>query len=126
MEVGTVSGGASPSKLAAGEEAEIDRRRIVKAAAPNIQKSIAWRARRLVFPSQTVAEIAAEFNRYSPLQITVQGESLRARRMSGVFDADDPSPFLEFLAEDPAVEVTRSAKEVVIRAKKAGASSSSR
>jgi transmembrane sensor len=58
----------------------------------------AWRRRRLVFRKDTLAYIAAEFNRYNRTpKIRVEGETLRLRRFNGVFDADNPLPLLQFL-----------------------------
>jgi transmembrane sensor len=102
-------------RLAAGDQAEINLGRIVKTAAPNVQRAVAWRARRLMFPGDRVADIAEEFNRYNRIRIRVEGETIRERRMSGVFDADDPSPLVQFLARDPNVAVTKSADEILIR-----------
>ena len=47
--------------------------------------------------------------------VRIESEELQKRRMSGVFDADDPSPLMQFLERDPAVEVAKSDDEFVIR-----------
>jgi ferric-dicitrate binding protein FerR (iron transport regulator) len=44
--------------------------------------------------------VAAEFNRYNAVQIRVDGEDLRRRQITGVFDADDPRSFIQFLQRD--------------------------
>ena len=57
--------------------------------------------RQLVFRNHTLQQIATEFNRYNKLpKISVEGEALQTKRYSGVFDADDPESFLDFLALD--------------------------
>lgn len=102
-------------QLRAGDEAQVERKQIVKTPEPNIERAVSWRARRLMFPGNPVGEIAEEFNRYNKTTIRIEGAQLRTRRMSGVFDADDPSPLLQFLERDPTVEVIKSDDEIVIR-----------
>lgn len=114
-----VSRGSEPSvRLSAGDEARVERvGHIAKSAAPDARYAVAWRARRLMFPGTPIAEIAAEFNRYNRTQIRVEGETLRNRRMSGVFDADDPSPLIRFLEKDPAVALVERHGEIIVRAR---------
>jgi ferric-dicitrate binding protein FerR (iron transport regulator) len=55
--------------LDAGQEAEVENTgHIVPIASPDIEARIAWRQRRLEFRSATVAEIAAEYDRYNRTQ----------------------------------------------------------
>jgi transmembrane sensor len=103
-------------RLARGDEAQVVRGRIVRTEAPDVQRAVAWRARELVFSGRPVEEIAAEFNRYNKAQIRVEGETLQKHRMSGVFAADDPTPFVRFLSKEPGVAVTRDGDKVVIQA----------
>lgn len=103
-------------RLVAGDEARIDGQgHIRKTTTPNVQRAVAWRERRLVFPGDPIADIADEFNRYNRIPIRVEGETIRQRRMSGVFDADDPAPLIRFLANDPDVTVVRTEHETLIR-----------
>jgi len=70
-------------RLAAGDEAEIGTSvgmGIVRNVVPNVQRTVAWRARRLVFPGTAVSDIANEFNRYNRVRIRVEGEALRQRK----------------------------------------------
>lgn len=76
----------------------------------------AWRTRRLVFRNSTLEQIAADFNRYNKIpKIRVEGVVLQAKRYSGMFDADDPESFLQYLASDQRLAFDRSAELVVIR-----------
>lgn len=109
------TGAAKTMRLKAGDEADVDAGRVVKTRAPNVERAMSWRARRLEFPGNPVGEIAAEFNRYNKTPIQIEGNELRSRRMSGVFDADDPSPLVRYLERDPGIEVIRSGGEIVIR-----------
>lgn len=105
-------------KLVAGDQADITQGQVVRAAKPNVERAVAWRSRRLVFEADPLEEVAREFNRYDvrhPLRL--EGEAIRGRVVSGVFDADDAQPLIEFLEADPALSVTRTEKEIVIRAR---------
>jgi transmembrane sensor len=80
-----------------------------------------WQQRRLVFADSTLAEIAEEFARYKEQPtLRIEGEALRARRLSGVFDADSPEALLIFFAADPSVEIDRGQTEIIIRARPIG------
>lgn len=85
----------------------------------DVAEIVAWRHRRLVFYKETLAEIAAEFNRYNRApKIRVEGEALQGKRYSGTFDADDPHSFLQYLEiedRERLLSFDRSDKLVVIR-----------
>jgi transmembrane sensor len=107
----------SQIKLLAGQEASIiNGGRIVKRESVNMQRAVAWRQRRLMFHKNTLVDIAEEFNRYNRApQIRVEGETVRAKRYTGIFDADDPSSLIEYLARDRTLAFTRHDGEFVIR-----------
>jgi transmembrane sensor len=74
----------------------------------------AWQQRRLVFRNTTIADIAAEFNRYNrDPQLHIEGSSLSQRRFSGVFDADDPESLVLYLAGNGVVSI-RHDRDIVI------------
>ena len=68
-----------------------------KVAAVNPRNAVAWRERRLIFENETLAAVAAEFNRYNARQIVIEDPMLAGVRMSGVFDADKPDALAQFL-----------------------------
>ena len=105
-------------RLAAGDEAVINEGQVTKAPAPNVERAVAWQVRRLVFPGDRIADIVQEFNRYNRTQIRVEDDAIRGRRMSGVFDADDPAPLLQFLSRDPEIVVVKGEDEVLIRSRR--------
>ncbi len=108
--------GEQALKLDAGDEANVTAGQVVRTARPNVQRAVAWRARRLVFQSDRLSDVAREFNRYETRHpIRLEGEAIENRVVSGVFDADDPDPLIDFLKEDPELEVAETAKEIVIR-----------
>jgi transmembrane sensor len=79
-------------------------------------KAAAWRRSRLVFENETLASIAAEFNRYNALKIRVEGEAAD-QHFSGTFDANKPLSVMQVLAADSALQVERMDNEIVIRAR---------
>jgi transmembrane sensor len=105
----------SPVLLDAGQQAAIETGgRIVKISTPAIDRAVAWRQRHLEFRSATVAEVAAEFNRYNRMQIHVADEALAARRMSGRFEADAPQSLLDFLTNHGGVRLERRNEDVYL------------
>jgi transmembrane sensor len=61
------------------------------------EKPAAWRQRRLVFSSERLEDVAAEFNRFNVDAIHIEDPHLRDLRIGGVFDAGDPGSLLAFL-----------------------------
>jgi len=57
----------------------------------------AWRQRRLVFSSERLEDVAADFNRFNVDAIQIEDPLLRDLRIGGVFDAGDPTSLLVFL-----------------------------
>jgi transmembrane sensor len=107
----------APIPLSAGEQASIaPNGRIVKAAAADMDRAMAWRQRRLVFRSDSLASVAAEFNRYNTLKIRVEGEAVQGRQLIGTFNADDPESLVQFLAQEQDLKVERGEDVLVIRA----------
>lgn len=106
----------SAVKLIAGEEADIATGgRIAKRAEADVVRTVAWRARRLVFRADRLEDIAAEFNRYSPRRIELSNDTVRNRRITGTFDADDPDSLMLFIDTLSDLKVERRDQEFVIR-----------
>ncbi len=77
-------------------------------------QALAWAEGRLVFHHQPIAEAVREFNRYNRLQLRVEDTALAARPVSGVFNADDPEAFIDFLRDAANVQVERDERQVVV------------
>lgn len=103
------------ARLSAGDEAIIHDGLVARAEQPDVQRSVAWRTRQLVFRDRELSEVATEFNRYNKAKIVVEGEALRVRSISGVFEADDPQPLIDFLRSDPKLEIVNGKDEIIIR-----------
>ncbi len=102
--------------LEAGESLRIDSEGAMKREATDMAQAAAWRQRRLVFREETLASIAAEFNRYnrSP-QIVVEGNEARNARYGGTFDADDPESLVQFVQTKGRLSVEHKDDRIVIR-----------
>ncbi len=61
------------------------------------EQPAAWRQRRLVFSSQRLEAVVADFNRFNVDPIYIEDPLLRSLRIGGVFDAGDPGSLLAFL-----------------------------
>lgn len=106
---------ASGERLNAGEQAQVSPSGSLLRVSAEIERVMAWRERRLVFRDQPLADVAQEFNRYNDTQLVVEGIATRARRMTGVFDADDPGALIAFLERDPVLSVNSREGSIVIR-----------
>lgn len=108
---------AKVERLSAGEQARVSHDgEIVKRGLPDLEQIVAWRDRTLVFRGDSLEHVATEFNRYNELQVRLEGDLVRAKRLTGVFDADDPRSLILFLRRDPSLQITEhGAHEVLIR-----------
>jgi transmembrane sensor len=108
-----------PARLAAGQAVSVASGGPIKRPiAVNVAQVTAWRQRRLVFEWETLDTIVAEFNRYNRTpQIRVEGDDVRGRRYTAVFDADNPQTLLKFLARDSELAFAAKGDDFVIRAR---------
>jgi transmembrane sensor len=92
VEVGSAAGAGGMTRLRAGERVTVDRRTGQVAVAPVAPEDVgAWRQRRLVVHDLPLTEAIARLDRYHRGEIVVLAEGLEQRRVSGVFDLDDPA-----------------------------------
>ncbi len=87
----------------------------VPVAALEIERSLAWRERKLVFESAPLAVIVAEFNRYNRRQLVIGDPELAPRLVGGTFDANDTATFLELLRTTDEVMSEDRGNEIVLR-----------
>ncbi len=104
--------------LGAREEARVSRGGTVNIReVSNVNDSVAWRERRLIFNDQPLGQIVGEFNRYRANPIRLEGDGVNERVYTGVFDADDADSLVQVLARDPALAVERSGEGIVVKLK---------
>ena len=90
----------SPVKVGIGQQARIDIESGT-VAVDNVDagKAMIWRERRLVFQSQTLAEVINEFNLYNSQAMVIADSDLEQITISGAFQANDRASFILFLEE---------------------------
>jgi transmembrane sensor len=108
---------SSPAnRLAAGEQASITSGgRIVRPAKTDVTDAVAWRDRRVVFRAERLEDITAEFSRYNPRHIRVEGDLARNKRLTASFAADDPESLVLFLAKEQELVVEREGDGFLVR-----------
>jgi transmembrane sensor len=71
------------------------------------QGEVAWASDRLTFENETVAEVVRRFNARNSLNVEIADPELAERRISGVFDANDPQSFVAFIEAAASVSARR-------------------
>ncbi|MBL8271872.1 FecR family protein [Steroidobacter sp.] len=106
----------SQVKITVGESVDLNKDgAIVARSHIDAARVTAWRQRRLVFEEDTLADIAAEFNRYnSALKIRIEGADIGERRFTGTLDADNPQSLLRLLTEADDLSFEKKAGELLI------------
>jgi transmembrane sensor len=102
-------------KLAAGEDARVEKGQIAARNGQSVADTLAWRQRRLVFHDARLADVAAEFNRYNRTKIRIQGDAAKEILLSGIFDADRPPALMLYAARNPDLAVEPAGNDWVIR-----------
>lgn len=80
----------------------------------DVQRATAWTQGNIAFENQSIAAVAAEFNRYNNLQISVIDPRIATLPISGTFDAHDVSTFVAFLDSLPDVHVETESQHLVV------------
>jgi transmembrane sensor len=86
-----------PTQIQAGEEVRVSGGKITRLPQRDVDISISWRRRQLVFSDTPLSDVAAEFNRYNLHQIRVEGDAAQQIPMSGTFYADQPQVLILYL-----------------------------
>lgn len=76
--------------MAAGRPDQLDK--------PELDDLVAWQSGRLAFRDETVAQAAAEMNRYTSRALIVADRKAASLRLSGVYRVGDPEAFARSLA----------------------------
>lgn len=93
--------------LSAGECVTVTLQGKLQTTAANLTTATAWTQRRLVFEHRTVGEVADEFNRYNRRKIQIRDPELRSQEVTGVFQANDPDSFIQFMEKIAGVRIER-------------------
>lgn len=101
---------ATPVK--AGQQVEVDSSHVSAPSPADVRHSGAWLQREIVFDNLPLAQVVADFNRYSQKPIEIADEHLKHVRISGVFGADDVGSFLTFLRGLDGVQVVEDTSHI--------------
>ena len=114
---GATSAGAQPlADLGVGEQALIAASgKVDRVAGANLGKATAWTRQEIMFDHDSIASVAAEFNRYNRLQVRIDDASIARIPISGVLRAYDVHAFADFLNGLPNVHATIDAHEVRVQ-----------
>jgi len=82
------------------------------------ENAFSWRKLRLIYDNAPLEEVVADFNRYFPRQLALDGET-KQLRFSGVLVVTDEDAVLRRLEELLPVAVNRSGDTLVLRRRKA-------
>jgi len=111
------SSGAPVADLRAGEQVRIaSTGKIVSQGAVDMQQALAWTHGRIAFDNEAVAQVAAEFNRYNNVQISMEDGSVGELPISGTFNVHDINTFVAFLGTLPHVRVERRGDHIFVGA----------
>ncbi|WIO75357.1 FecR domain-containing protein [Porticoccaceae bacterium LTM1] len=75
---------------------------------------LAWQNRKLIFDGELLSDAISEFNRYNKRKVTILDAVLASKKVSGVFNADDPESFTLFLEAAGIARVNVSASGIVL------------
>jgi transmembrane sensor len=119
VEVWTEGGRTPPRRVSAGQRVFADNALGILTppeADADLGRDLAWRDGQIVLDGQTLAEAAAEFNRYNDRKIEVADAHLADKRFVGWFRINDPEGFAEAAAVTFHGKVVRRDDAIVLRA----------
>ena len=94
---------AQPVRISAGTRAvaavaQTQAAQVSAVPAAQLHREMAWQDGHIAFEGQTLAQAAAEFSRYSDIQIVVDDPTLGREEIAGLFRANDPVGFAHTVA----------------------------
>jgi transmembrane sensor len=72
---------------------------VVANSAQLVENGISWRSGMLTFDGATLAEVAAEFNRYNHRKLVVMSPEIAGLRIGGSFQSSNEEAFLRLMSE---------------------------
>lgn len=101
--------------VSAGEQLTVTPAPVIRTFKPrlaDVTAATAWTQRRLVFEDTPLADVAEEFNRYSPRQLIIDDPELARRPISGIYSSADTASLIGFLRAQPEIEVMETEREI--------------
>jgi transmembrane sensor len=102
--------GASDNSVAAPTNAAVS-----ALNAGEIAQRLSWRELRIEFNPTPLANVVAEFNRYSEVQLKLADEPTGEILVGGAFNARDPDTFVELLESSFSIKATRFQNSIVLQ-----------
>jgi len=84
----------------------------------DVEKTLAWRAKLLVFDNEPLAQVAAAFNRHNLHQLVIVDQELANRNFGGTLRADSYDVLIELLVGQFGVEAERDGDTTVLRVRR--------
>ncbi|MBY8825601.1 FecR family protein [Sphingomonas colocasiae] len=81
---------------------------------PDVRKVTSWQNGQAVFEGNTLAQAAAEMNRYSTMRIEFADPAAAAMRISGVYEVGDTAAFADSVAVALPVRVRRDGSRLIV------------
>ncbi|MCY1438288.1 Protein FecR [compost metagenome] len=107
---------SQPVRLSAGQRLSLDERTPAPAVQPlDLDSASAWQRGKLIFNQRPLGDVLDELERYLPGRIMLTDPALRAHKVSGVFDLDDPDALLKTLERLQPVRISRLPWLVLVR-----------
>lgn len=116
LENGEPSAAGSATLITAGDTAIMrgDAILLASRSADRVDNEQAWRHGMLRFDQETLANVAAEFNRYNHRQIVVADPEVAGLRIGGAFHARNVDTFVRLLQDAYGLHVERRGDEIKI------------
>jgi transmembrane sensor len=104
----------------AGEEATIGDggERVRRIEVSQIEASNAWQRGMLVYKGETLDTVIADVSRYTTVRFSISDESIRSKRVGGVFRTGDVDGLLVALRESFGIDARREGNVIVLTAKR--------
>jgi transmembrane sensor len=107
-------GESPPMELGAGEQIIVSAARMAKPPRPSVATATAWVQGELEFDETRLADVAEEFNRYSPRRLVVESPELAEFRVTGVYASADAASLIRFLRNQQDFVVRETGTEIRI------------
>ena len=110
----TLASSSTPVKLEPGQQLLAVRDNALRIdAAPNIEKTTAWRQGKVFLEEDILSVAVARMNRYSRISLVVADDSLNVLEVGGIFNAGDTDAFIEALEAAFPIEARRMSASLI-------------
>jgi len=103
-----ISSGGETMRLPAGQSSAYRQGMAPQAGVEvDVHNVATWQRGKLIFNARPLGDVLAELDRYIPGLLYLTDETLAARRISGIFEVDDPQAALNALEQTQPLRITR-------------------